>query len=137
MALELTIVTPEGQAFDGSVEQVVLPGAEGEFGVLEAHERLLAALRIGLVEIRMSGGSRWAAVSEGFADVSGEQVVVLVDHCAMADRIDVPALERELERARYELRELGGSEEDQVRAVEVETEIELGEAKLAASARSG
>ena len=41
MALELSIVTPEGQAYDGAVESVVLPGSEGDFGILEGHERLL------------------------------------------------------------------------------------------------
>jgi len=80
MALELTIVTPEGEAFASAIESVVLPGTEGEFGVLEAHERLLTALQPGPVEIRGAGGaaSQWAAVTDGFVEVTGEHVVVLV-----------------------------------------------------------
>jgi len=95
MALELIIVTPEGQSYEGSVDHVVLPGAEGDFGVLAEHERYLAPLKPGPVEIRTGKGSEWAAVSEGFADVNGQQVVVLVDHCALASEIDREAAETE------------------------------------------
>ena len=47
MALQLTVVTPEGQVFDEAVEHVVLPGSEGDFGVYEQHERFLTAIRPG------------------------------------------------------------------------------------------
>jgi F-type H+-transporting ATPase subunit epsilon len=85
MSLELTIVTPLGEAFHGPVESVVLPGAEGDFGVLPRHERLMTALRVGEVEIRTGSGTRRAAISEGFADVSGTEVVVLVTSCKFED----------------------------------------------------
>ena len=91
MSLELTIVTPEGQSYDGPVARVVLPGMEGEFGVLEGHERLLTALKPGPVEIAGGSGSgdiEWAAVTHGFVEVTGERVVVMVDHCLMAEEID-------------------------------------------------
>lgn len=86
MAFELTIVTPSGEAFSGAVESVVLPGEEGDFGVLPGHERFLAALREGPFEIRegnASSGTRRGEVSSGFADVSGEHVTVLVDRCSL------------------------------------------------------
>jgi F-type H+-transporting ATPase subunit epsilon len=85
MSLSLTIVTPEGEAFSGPVESVVLPGSEGDFGVLPRHERLLASLREGQIEIRTAGGARSAKISEGFADVSAEEVVVMVTSCSFAD----------------------------------------------------
>jgi F-type H+-transporting ATPase subunit epsilon len=81
MSLQLTIVTPVGEAFHGPVESVVLPGSEGDFGVLPRHERLMTALRVGEIEIRTASGTRRAAISEGFADVSGEEVVVMVTSC--------------------------------------------------------
>ena len=81
MSIDLTIVTPLGEAFSGPVESVVLPGSEGDFGVLPRHERLMTALRAGEVEIRSSSGTRRASISEGFADVSGEEVVVMVTSC--------------------------------------------------------
>jgi F-type H+-transporting ATPase subunit epsilon len=96
MALQLTVVTPEGQAFDAEVEQVVLPGTEGDFGVLAEHERFLTALRPGVVEIRLAGGAQWAAVSDGFADVSSESVTVLVSRCDLAEDLDATELAGEV-----------------------------------------
>ena len=58
MPFDLTIVTPEGEAYRGSVERVVLPGSEGEFGVLANHERFLSPLRVGPVEIRKVSNRR-------------------------------------------------------------------------------
>jgi F-type H+-transporting ATPase subunit epsilon len=78
--LDLTIVTPEGEAFHGPVDSVVLPGEVGDFGVLPGHERLLAALREGSLEVRNPNPQR-ADISEGFAEVSDDRVVVLVDRC--------------------------------------------------------
>jgi F-type H+-transporting ATPase subunit epsilon len=83
MPLDLAIVTPQGEAFAGAVDAVVLPGSEGDFGVLPQHERLLTPLRPGPVEIRTAAGTRRATISEGFADVSGTQVVVMVTSCTL------------------------------------------------------
>ena len=108
MSLELTIVTPEGETFAGEVEQVVLPGAEGDFGVLEGHERFLAPLKHGAVEIIEVAGHHWAAVSDGIADVSAERVVVLADYCALADDIDVAMAEEERAEIEAQLEVLTG-----------------------------
>ncbi|MEB2345284.1 MAG: ATP synthase F1 subunit epsilon [Deltaproteobacteria bacterium] len=105
MPVNLTIVTPEGVRYDGGVDSVVVPGTEGDFGVLPGHERFLAPVRIGELEVR--GGNdparRWAAVSDGFADVSAERVVVLVDTCEFAPDIDEARAERARARAEREL----------------------------------
>ena len=58
MALSLYIATPQGEAFDAEVETVVLPGVEGDFGVLAGHEAFISALRAGGIEIRQTDGSR-------------------------------------------------------------------------------
>ena len=71
MPLALYIATPIGEAFDAEVEGVVLPGVEGDFGVLEGHEAFISALRAGSLEIQQSDGSRRvAAVPGGFAEIS-------------------------------------------------------------------
>ncbi len=88
MPFQLEIVTPEGQVFQGSVERVVLPGREGEFGVLAGHERFLAPLRVGVIEILTDAGPLYAAVADGFAEVDGESVSVLVDSCELEHKID-------------------------------------------------
>jgi len=76
---ELTIVTPQGQAFAGPVDTVVLPGSEGEFAVLPNHERLLATLKPGEVTIKRGGETVRATISDGFAEVRGDAVTVLVE----------------------------------------------------------
>jgi F-type H+-transporting ATPase subunit epsilon len=100
MAIKLIVVTPEGEAISCLVESVVLPGAEGDFGVLEHHARFLAPLKPGPVEIKLPDGStEWAAVSGGFAEVSGHQVVVLVDECFKGSEIDLEHAMRTREEA--------------------------------------
>jgi F-type H+-transporting ATPase subunit epsilon len=103
--LHLTIVTPEGTRYDGPVDSVVVPGSEGDFGVLPGHERFLAPIRIGELEVRSVNdrARRWAAVSDGFADVSPERVVLLVDSCEFAADIDEARAERARARAEREL----------------------------------
>ena len=105
MSLQLTVVTPEGEAYRDQVTRVVLPGSEGDFGVLEGHERFLAPLRIGELEIQSPGDTLYAAISGGFADVSAEEVVVLAETCELAHDIDMARAERAHARARARLEE--------------------------------
>ena len=137
MPFELSIVTPEGRVYQGRVESVVLPGSEGDFGVLGGHERFLAPLRIGEIEIRDERGQRFAAVSGGFADVSGEQVVVLAETCELAERIDLARAERARERAERELGRLreSGAEEQRFRLEQAALERALIRIQTAARAR--
>jgi len=100
VSIHLIVVTPAGEAYAEEVESVVLPGAEGEFGVLESHARFLAPLKPGAMEIRTAAGAtKWAAVSSGYAEVSGHQVVVLVDECFRGDEIDLDHAIRTREEA--------------------------------------
>ena len=124
MALQLTVVTPEGQAFAGEVDQVVLPGTEGDFGVLEQHERFLTSLRAGAVEIKSAGGSEWAAVMDGFADVGAEQVTVLVSRCDLKRDLDPAAIAAEISEIEGDLNELSGAEEDAPLRRELELRLE-------------
>lgn len=93
MAIELVVVTPEGEALAETVEQVVLPGEAGEFGVLESHERFLTPLQPGPMQIHRTSGVEWAALTGGFAEVDGKRCVVLVDTCRLASAIDVAQVE--------------------------------------------
>jgi len=130
MALQLTVVTPEGQAFDAEVEQVVLPGSEGDFGVLAEHERFLTALKPGAVEIKSTSGSQWAAVSDGFADVSSESVTVLVSRCELSSDLDAAALSKEV----GELESALASAADDARG-EIEFQLESARVRLDVAGR--
>ena len=133
MAIQLAIVTPSGQAFEGEAERVVLPGAEGEFAVLEQHERFLAPLRPGALAIHAAGGVEWKAVSSGFADVGPDQVVVLVDSCDSASEIDRAEAESERSAAEAALAELGDAEEDDPGRVAAAARLQLAEARVTVS----
>jgi F-type H+-transporting ATPase subunit epsilon len=106
MALDLVIVTPQGQAYSGEVDSVVLPGTEGDFGVLPGHEAFLTALRIGPLELSRGGQKRFAAVSRGYAEVADDIVTVMVGTCEFADEIDRERAEKERERTLRQLEEL-------------------------------
>jgi F-type H+-transporting ATPase subunit epsilon len=104
MPVQLTIVTPEGVRFEGPVDRVVVPGAEGDFGVLPGHERFLSPVRIGELELVIPGANgQWAAVSDGFAEVTADKVVLLVDTCEFAADIDTARAERARARAEHEM----------------------------------
>lgn len=134
MAIELLIVTPHGEAYRGPVDSVVLPGSEGEFGVLEGHERFLSPLRVGAVEIRTPGGDTWAAIASGFAEVSGQQVAVLVESCEIAPEIDVARAELARDRARDGLEQLD-ADADAERFAQYEAALVRAENRLAVSGR--
>jgi len=114
VSLTLSIVTPHGTVFEGPVESVVVPGSEGDFGVLPGHERFLSPVRIGELEVRGPNG-RWAAVSDGFADVGPDRVVLMVDSCEFAADIDTARAERARARAEREVEQLRQSQEEEQR----------------------
>jgi F-type H+-transporting ATPase subunit epsilon len=135
VALELSIVTPEGQAFHGDVESVVLPGVEGYFGVLEGHEPFLTALGVGDLELTKDGRTRHAVVSRGYAEIHGDSVNVMVGTCEWADEIDRERAERARERAQRGLQELRATSEGEAQYVELHEAYARAVARIAASER--
>ncbi len=78
--LTLQIVTPEGEIFSGSVKSVVLPGCEGEFGVLPGHVALVTTLSAGVISVEFDdGASENIAVDWGYAEVDEDNVNVLAN----------------------------------------------------------
>ena len=107
---QLAVVAPDRSVVEEPVRSVVLPGAEGYFGVLSGHAPVIATLKAGLLEYVDQGDQRhFVAVSGGFAEVTGSKVTVLADAAERAKEIDVARAERALENARHALRgELAG-----------------------------
>lgn len=78
--INLSIVTPSGQIFDGDVKMVTLPGSEGEFGVLPGHADTVSLLGPGVIEIVMKNDQKeYVAVNWGYVKVNEKIVDVLVD----------------------------------------------------------
>ncbi len=78
-SLLLEVVTPDRQVVSTEVDIVVLPGVEGQFGVLVNHIPFLSALEIGEMYYRKGGQVDYIFVGGGFAEVTGDKVTVLVD----------------------------------------------------------
>ena len=103
--LLLEIVTPEAKAFSGEVEMVVLPGVEGELGILPMHVPLMTQLLPGEVRILQDGKQTELVVGTGFVEVSQTHVSILTD-MAMADtEIDEAAAEEAVKRAEAKAKE--------------------------------
>jgi F-type H+-transporting ATPase subunit epsilon len=136
MGVALEILTPNGRAWQGDVESVVLPGDQGDFGVLDGHERFLSALRVGEVAIHSGGATTWAAISTGFAEVNADRIHVLVDTCEVADQIDTARAERALTRAEQQLVALESGAEDR-RREDFLAALARARTRLAVSRRSG
>jgi F-type H+-transporting ATPase subunit epsilon len=79
MPLHFELVSPEKLVFSGEVQQVDLPGAEGDFGVLENHAPTVATLRPGILTVHGAGGAQQIVVLGGFAEVSASGLTVLAE----------------------------------------------------------
>jgi len=102
MSILLEIVTPERLAYSDEVDSVVLPGSEGELGVLPHHAPLVSTLGIGELRIRRGGQEETFAIAGGFVQVRPDKVVVMAETADMASEIDLERAEearREAERA--------------------------------------
>ena len=89
MPLLLEIVTPERLAYSDSVDSVVLPGSQGELGVLPHHAPLVSTLGIGELRIRKGGNEEAFAIVGGFLQVLPDKVVVMAETADMAAEIDL------------------------------------------------
>ncbi len=101
--LTLEIVTPDRSIAHGKVDEVVVPGAEGSFGVLPGHTPLLSTLTVGEIEYRRGDERSYVAVSFGFAEVLPDRVTILAQIAEASDEIDVTRAEAAVKRARERL----------------------------------
>jgi F-type H+-transporting ATPase subunit epsilon len=82
------LVSPEKLLFSGDVEQVDVPGAEGDFGVLAGHAPFVSTLRPGILTVRAASGEQKIVVLGGFAEVSAEGLTVLAEVAEKVEDID-------------------------------------------------
>ena len=108
--LMLEVVTPGRSVLTGKVEEVTLPGTEGEFGVLRGHEPFLTSVDIGELYFLANGKKVHYAVNTGYAEVTGSKVTVLIETAERADAIDKDRAIKAKENATTRLAQL--SKED-------------------------
>jgi F-type H+-transporting ATPase subunit epsilon len=116
MALLLEIVTPERLAYSDTVDSVVLPGSEGELGVLPHHAPLVAMLGVGELRIRKGGVEESFAIAGGFLQVRPDKVVVMAETADMASEIDLEKAQEARKEAERALEETSGEPADLARA---------------------
>jgi F-type H+-transporting ATPase subunit epsilon len=105
---DLSLVTPEGPAYEGEVEMLIVPGAAGEIGVLARHAPLVATLKAGStrVHVRRDEEVLEFATGPGFFKVEQDRALALVDDAVEARQIDPARAREQLEAARAELERL-------------------------------
>ena len=141
MDLQIDIVTPERQAFSGRATQVVVPGWEGQFGVLPQHENFLALVKAGVASVFTSDGERRYVIGRGFAEVtstttsrggagggtSETKVTLLTEACELVSTIDKDKARAELAAAQKAVSDAElGSERWRV----AQARIELAQARV-------
>lgn len=128
MSMLLNIVTPERRTFSDSVDQVVLPGSEGEMGILPGHAALVTTLKPGELRYLKDGEETSLAVGEGVVEVTQAGVSVLTDMAILEADINEALVQEALERAERALLEKIGSEE--VAAVQASIQKSLAQLHL-------
>jgi F-type H+-transporting ATPase subunit epsilon len=115
--LTLELATPMRLVVTAEVDEVVIPGSLGYFGVLPGHAPLLATLGIGEVTYRVGREEHHVAISGGFAEVRNDKVIILADVAETPADIDRARAERARDRAEARLAGRNQEETDYTRAM--------------------
>jgi F-type H+-transporting ATPase subunit epsilon len=135
---DLSLVTPDGPAFEGEAEMVIVPGAAGEIGVLARHAPLIATLKAGSTRVYLDRDShevREYATGPGFFKVEQDRAIALVDDAVLANEIDDARAQAQLDEAQREL-ELVERGESNADRWQLEQRIKHAENQLQVSGRS-
>ena len=134
---DVSLVTPEGPAFEGEAEMLIVPGAAGEIGVLARHAPLIATLKAGSTRVYLNVAGedvREYATGPGFFKVELDRAIALVDDAVLANEIDDARAREQLETAQREL-ELVERGESNADRWQLEQRIKHAENQLAVSGR--
>ena len=101
--LQFALVSPERELYAGEVDQVVVPGAEGEFGVLPKHAPVMSTIKPGALRILNDGAERRIFVNGGFADVTPDGLTVLAEDAVDLSDIDLAGVEQDIRNAKEDV----------------------------------
>jgi len=132
----ISVVTPDGPAYEGDAEMIIVPGAAGEIGVLARHAPLIATLKAGSTRVHPAEGEVLEfATGPGFFQVLNDRAIALVDDAVEAGKIDDARARKQLEDAQAELEaiERGDSTADRW---QVEQRVRHAENQISVAGRS-
>ena len=133
---DVSLVTPDGEAFDGEAEMIVVPGAAGEIGVLARHAPLVATLKAGSTRVHVGANDVLEfATGPGFFKVELDRALALVDDAIDVKQIDDERARVQLEAAKAELEKVENGE-SQADRWQLEQRIIHAENQLAVSGRT-
>ena len=133
---DVSLVTPDGAAFDGEAEMVIVPGAAGEIGVLARHAPLVATLKAGSTRVHLSSTEILEfATGPGFFKVELDRALALVDDAVNVKEIDDARARTQLETAKAELEKVEAGE-SQADRWQLEQRIQHAENQLSVSGRT-
>ena len=118
MTIHCDIVSQDRTVFEGDVDIVVLPGMEGEMGILPHHAPLLTTLKYGLIKVRREGREEVFTVAGGVAEVQPTIVTILADSAENVADIDVARAEAARNKAEEALSQVQPSDSDAYLAIE-------------------
>jgi F-type H+-transporting ATPase subunit epsilon len=134
---DVSLVTPDGAAYEGEAEMIIVPGADGEIGVLARHAPLIATLKAGSTRVHPGEGAevREFATGPGFFQVLQDRAIALVDHAVDVNEIDDDAARAQLEAAQAELEAIDRDESSADRW-QIEQRIRHAENQLTVAGRT-
>ena len=106
--LNFSLVSPERELFSGAVDQVDVPGTEGDLGIFPNHSPLMAAIRTGTITVYSDGTETQYFVQGGFADVTPEGLTVLAERATAMSDVDAEAIKADIETIEASLAGLEG-----------------------------
>jgi|SRR5271157_427110 len=99
MSIRCEIVSEDRTVFAGEADIVLLPGMDGEMGILPHHAPLLTTLKYGIIEVRSRGATLFFTVAGGIAEVQPEIITILADAAENVEEIDIARAEAARSRA--------------------------------------
>ena len=106
--LHFSLVSPEAELFSGEVDQVDVPGSEGDLGILPNHSPLMAAIRTGAITVYADGNETQYFVQGGFADVTPAGLTVLAEKAALLSDVNAETLQAGIDAATSALEGMEG-----------------------------
>ena len=106
--LTFSLVSPEAELFSGDVDQVNIPGSEGDLGILPNHSPLMAAIRTGAITVYADGEETQYFVQGGFADVTPAGLTVLAEKASLLSDVSAESIQADIETATQALEGMEG-----------------------------
>lgn len=106
--LNFSLVSPERELFSGEVNQVDIPGTEGDMGIFANHSPTMAAIRTGIVSVHGEGGETHYFVQGGFADVTPDGLTILAEQARALSDLDKEQVAADIDAARAAIAGLEG-----------------------------